>query len=1473
MAIASLLTRFTMRQMTLGAVQAVEIASVEALVGFFSDRLSHHSQKLIRALEQSHTRTWKALEIALAGESLWNRIDRSDDKTFRRQVRAYLDTTPLGNLESHGEEFRQQCLRELREARKEGLLLRGNLDADQLFNQAAAFARFTEPTELVEQESQALQQIAEILREHGHPNLAYLAALRPGDNPPLLIIGAQFFFRRAIEQDEELYRIMTWAQWEPLKEAQKNGFEQLELLLTEHAQQVDHLLDAVGEVRKVVLDIRKEIQGQRDQIQQLAQDVVQVLEQHQLQREVQPGDSLSIRNDEERRLVKSLVARYRELPGEQRRELPALLNAIGKMEFVVGEAEAARRDFQEVASLTVRPKEQAEAHYNAYQAALEARQWPEALKEIQQAAELDPERFMPFPLSKYEPECILGAGGFGVAFLCHDRHSGGRVVIKTLWTEDLDRSVQEVFAEARALEEVHHPSIIRLRYCDYADATETRPYLVMDYFEGMTLADHIEQNGTLSVDDALAMARMVAEALQAAHDKGVLHRDVKPANILVQSTGDSDQRQWEVKLIDFGLALKKTVVQSTVASSGYEAQTIIGSSVAGTLDYAAPEQMGKLPGVAVGPYSDVHGLGKTLCYAMFKTTLPLPRHWRGLSEELADLVGQCLAEDPKERPGTCNEVLQRLDVKRPREKAIPKKTQSEPETPVGRFQMYGDFPVFRSTVGGIIGAVAGLSIGLDGVRGEPGSQIGAGLILLVVVGLIGSLGAALGRAFYSDNRGVFPERTVGAGLCLVVVIGFLGLLLVYAVVENYYWKPSELFIPGMLYFLLAAVLGFIWGWQLNVTAGAGILLGVTTFIGSLAMGQSWWLLFIAGGLGSQLAWLSEKPGAIRFEAPVDQFCARLLARSHRILHSLRMALSPHPVSPPPEGFASLKRKKIETAVRLVLGLVVGLWVGMALGMNGGAAGEGAFKFHTPLGMLMGAGGAIGALGTVLSGRHSFARNFLFFLVGGGLGVGTAAAAGAISWNVLRDAPGAVILIGVWGTLMGAMCGLARGSLLWGAILGAILSLLAVGGGAYLRHADTGALFGLSVGLGIATLFWYPLPAKVLIGMRFAGLILIILSGTALLTIAKGWGTPPSLTYLGDPTQDPVITRGSYYYRSGSSYLPLPPVFSPKGDRLITYNGSRAQVWTMPEGGYLDALTIEKDDRDKGWKSRSENEILSLRDRAAMAFNSEGDAILALLEKNQLFIRNIRTGELIKAPVSPPSEQWLRLAISRNAEHVLLQTNKAPWHLYELKSEKLSTIQIDVPSPVSSMAITSDGQKALLGCQNGSVRLFDLQAKMPGGGSSDFQARELHVSAKQAQPIYAIRFSADETRAIALASSLEKASHSGPLISESVLVWDVKEWDYFCMLPEIYEVTCAAISPKGRYVLVGTSDGKLLLVQSSNGTIVEQSRHHESSLLKDRYVNQVAISPNGQLAISQASYENRACLWKLDHRDEPLAQGH
>ncbi len=257
-----------------------------------------------------------------------------------------------------------------------------------------------------------------------------------------------------------------------------------------------------------------------------------------------------------------------------------------------------------------------------------------------------------------------------MAFLCKHKYMDAQVVVKTLMLEDLGRDADKVFSEAQLLRQLDHPAIIRIADCGYVDsANKSRPYLVMDYFAGGTLEEHVKKHGVLSVDELLAVARSVAEGLQAAHGKGILHRDVKPANLLVRRNqgepGASAPGGWQVKVIDFGLALQQKVMQtSRKASASWLTKTLIGESMAGTLDYAAPEQMGKRNDPA-GPYSDVYGWAKTCCYALFQTTQPLFKHWQSIPPALAELLEKCLDENPKQRPQSFAEVLQGYRVQSP----------------------------------------------------------------------------------------------------------------------------------------------------------------------------------------------------------------------------------------------------------------------------------------------------------------------------------------------------------------------------------------------------------------------------------------------------------------------------------------------------------------------------------------------------------------------------------------------------------------------------------------------------------------------------------------------------------------------------------------------------------------------------------------------------------------------------------------
>ncbi len=690
------LSTLAVRNLVDGACTATGVSGAGdvsvAVVSYLKERFTDHSECLIKALHKANERAWKALEMSLAGETLWERCTvRTEDRALARQVRAFLDAAK--KPESSAEQIdRQKCLQELRAARKSGLLTTGALHPQELVEQTAAFARFSDPQNLFDAEGRIIEGMARELEDAGYSNLAQLITQHPRDGRPLLVIAARYFFRRAVEENAKLFQGLAFAQLERLGKEQEEVFASLHALFSQQGKRLEDLLADVQTkviaTHSVVLDLQGQIEGQSGQLREIGAAVQKLLEQHQLhRREVRPGDSLSIRSDNERQLVKQLVARYRALPEEERRQVPALLNGIGKLEVVAGDFDAACKDFAAVATLVEDNKVQAEAHFNAYQACLERCDWSAAIQEFIKAVKLDAKRFASFPVGKYQPQRILGAGGFGVAFLCKHKYMEAQVVVKTLMLEDLGRDADKVFMEAQVLRQLDHPAIIRISDCGYVDSTNrSRPFLVMDYFEGGTLDEHVKKHGPLSVADLLAVSRPVAEGLQAAHGKGILHRDVKPANLLVRKDGAT----WQAKVIDFGLAMQLKVIQTSMnPSMSKRTRTLIGGSIVGTQDYAAPEQIGKRDD-AVGSYSDVYSWAKTCCFALFQTIQPLPRHWQRLPSALSELLEKCLDEDPKNRPKGFEEVLASLHLgPPPPAPAYPPAASSSSIRPIRRIKMMG----------------------------------------------------------------------------------------------------------------------------------------------------------------------------------------------------------------------------------------------------------------------------------------------------------------------------------------------------------------------------------------------------------------------------------------------------------------------------------------------------------------------------------------------------------------------------------------------------------------------------------------------------------------------------------------------------------------------------------------------------------------------------------------------------------------
>ena len=144
---------------------------------------------------------------------------------------------------------------------------------------------------------------------------------------------------------------------------------------------------------------------------------------------------------------------------------------------------------------------------------------------------------LPERLGRYAVRRRIGAGGFATVWLAYDEHLDSPVAVKVLadnWTED--NHVRTRFVEeGRYLRRVESPHVVTVY--DAGELDDGRPYLVMTYADQGTLADRLETGG-LEVAEAAEVIRQIGAGLQALHDRGILHRDVKPANVLFRTIGD-----------------------------------------------------------------------------------------------------------------------------------------------------------------------------------------------------------------------------------------------------------------------------------------------------------------------------------------------------------------------------------------------------------------------------------------------------------------------------------------------------------------------------------------------------------------------------------------------------------------------------------------------------------------------------------------------------------------------------------------------------------------------------------------------------------------------------------------------------------------------------------------------------------------------------------------------------------------------
>jgi eukaryotic-like serine/threonine-protein kinase len=333
---------------------------------------------------------------------------------------------------------------------------------------------------------------------------------------------------------------------------------------------------------------------------------------------------------------------------------------------------------------------------------------------------------------------LLGAGGMAEVFLAYDRILGRHLALKVLkehYARD-ERFVGRFRREAQSAAALNHPNVVQVY--DQGCTQDGRYYIAMEHVPGGNLKDLILRRGPLGLEEAARLASQVAEALHAAHERSMVHCDIKPQNVLIGETGDA-------KVADFGIAL--------ATSRSYTSGTNL---LFGTPSYMSPEQA---LGERVGPESDLYSLGVVL-YEMLTATVPFaaegplatamkhltelplsPRNRNPSVPEAMDaLVMGLLSKDPEDRCPSAAQLIE--DLWRARE-GLPLALAGATEYPKTLGEPRRSGP---------------LSVLADSARSKPRLKRSVGIRLVALATLLVLLGG-LGWDLSRDLEGL---TTVGA---------------------------------------------------------------------------------------------------------------------------------------------------------------------------------------------------------------------------------------------------------------------------------------------------------------------------------------------------------------------------------------------------------------------------------------------------------------------------------------------------------------------------------------------------------------------------------------------------------------------------------------------------------------------------------------------------------------------------------------
>jgi len=489
------------------------------------------------------------------------------------------------------------------------------------------------------------------------------------DNSPNLVEFAQ--------QRDQLIQVQT---------AWQNRHDQLIRFQSRFETRTDEILAWVQEVYTTLDKIEKDVETTKKTTEETQAFVIENnailrnlnerMAQLGLSSRVSPRDEFTQFDNESQQLIEAAV--------EQLGQLPSITTEYSQVSIKVGCALSSMGKLEKAENLFIQAIEKAKndedkalAYFNIFQVrwrkgfaeitvSVKEQYYAKALSALQKAIDLSNGRYALHDINKgYFPiEKLLGAGGMGCAFLCENHNyliKGHKwVVIKCFW-ENIAGSLDTVFKEPLALDKIAGDLVPKPLDYGYADNVNKQgPYFVTEYVEGAIDGEaYLEKYGPLDLKLGLLVALQIAEGLRRAHEVGIYHLDLKPANLLLKRTDGGIA----VKIIDFGLSRVTTSLRDVAVQRSQSGKSVFEQAVFGTLEYAPPEQRGYARHYGnPSAKSDIFAFGKTM-YRLLTGEIPFAVEQELLEHapEWYQLLCDCVRQNPEKRPESAKVLISRLE--------------------------------------------------------------------------------------------------------------------------------------------------------------------------------------------------------------------------------------------------------------------------------------------------------------------------------------------------------------------------------------------------------------------------------------------------------------------------------------------------------------------------------------------------------------------------------------------------------------------------------------------------------------------------------------------------------------------------------------------------------------------------------------------------------------------------------------------